>query len=92
MISSTYTPKRLDKTPKKSDALFPHNQIQILFLGNDEEKYVEAYEANSISCSEIVEHLNRGESIFISNKSNKEKSKTGLLFEKHKDRLYLNRI
>lgn len=73
--------------------LFPKNQIQILYLKNDEEKYVEAYEAESLLCSEIVEHLNRGESVFISNKTvSKVTAEAKRTSTNPKDTVYLNRV
>lgn len=66
--------------------------FEILFLKNDEEKYVEAYETNNLSCSEIIEHLNRGESVFISNKThNQKKTKTPRIIENPNESWYINR-
>ena len=70
MQNSFSSPRSFEEIGEKHPCiLFPKNQIQILYLKNDEEKYVEVYEADSLLCSEIVEHLNRGESVFISNKT-----------------------
>jgi hypothetical protein len=66
--------------------------FQILFLKNDKEKYVEAYETNNLSCSEIIKHLNHDESVFISNKKpNYEKHKIHGVIEDSNETLYLNR-
>jgi hypothetical protein len=55
--------------------------------------YVEACEANSLPCSEILEHLNNGESIFISRKiANQETYKIRTTYDKAKDNLYFDRI
>ena len=69
MISQSTISEDFEKTLKKEqDSLFPQSEIQILFLNDGVEKSVEAYEANSLPCSEIIEHLNHGESVFISQK------------------------
>jgi len=69
VISSTHVPKSLEPIEKKElDPLFSKKEIQILFLKNDKESYVEAYESNTLPCTEIIEHLNRGKSVFSSNK------------------------
>ena len=66
--------------------------FEILFLKNDKEKYVEAYETNNLSCSQIIEHLNRGESIFISNKKPiQKKPKIQRIISNSNESLYLNR-
>ena len=67
--------------------------FEILFLKNDEEKYVEAYETNNVSCSDIIEHLNLGESVYISKKKiiqNKPEAK--IAFNNPDTSLYLNRV
>ncbi len=94
MISMGCKPKNLEKTlEKEPDVIFPQNEIQILFLKNEEEMYVEACEANSLPCSEILEHLNNGESIFISRKIvSQETHKIRTPFDKAKDILYFDRI
>jgi hypothetical protein len=62
------------QTEEEYSSLDPLEGIQILFLRNDKDSSVEAIETNNLPCSEIMEHLNRGESVFISNKSfNQEK-------------------
>ena len=65
--------------------------FEILFLKNDEEKYVEAYETNNVSCSDIIEHLNRGESVFISNKLPIQK-KIQRVISNSNEGLFLNRV
>jgi hypothetical protein len=75
VISQSNITTNIEKTlHKEVDSLFPKSEIQMIFLNNGVEKSVEAYQANSLPCSEIIEHLNRGESVFISYKPfNKEK-------------------
>ena len=53
-----------------NECRFSKKQIQILYLKNDKHSIVEAYESNNLPYSEILEHLNNGESVFITNKTN----------------------
>jgi hypothetical protein len=93
VISAVNLPQNFHKIdPKETTVLLPQSEIQILFLKNDKEKYVEAYETNNLPCSEIIEHLNRGESVFISNKLTQRESEVKRAFIKPNESLYLNRI
>ena len=94
MISSTHIPKSLELVEKKEfDPLFSEKEIQILFLRNDKESYVEAYESNTLPCTEIIEHLNRGESVFISNKPvTQNEPKVQKIFDNPNESLYLTRV
>ena len=94
MISQSNILKDLEKIlQKKSDFMFPKSEIQILFLNNGIEKSVETYKVNSLPCSVIIEHLNRGESVFISKKKMKHnKPEAKIVFDNIDNSLYLNRI
>ena len=94
MISSTHVPKSLEIIgTKESDLLFSEKEIQILFLKNDKESYVEAYESNTLPCTEIIEHLNRGESVFISNKKvTQNEPKVQDFIDNPNESLYLTRV
>lgn len=94
MISQKSIPKGLEKiNPKEIDTLFPLEEIQILFLNNGVEKSVEAYEANSLPCSEIIDHLNRGESVFISKKKQIQNNlETNIISDNPDSSFYLNHI
>ena len=62
--------------PRKyhNECQFSQKQIQILYLKNDKHSIVEAYESNNLPCSKILEHLNNGESVFITNKTNNQEN------------------
>jgi hypothetical protein len=93
VISQSNISKSLEKSlQNKEDTLFPQSEIQILFLNNGVEKSVQAYETNSLPCSEIIEHLNRGESIFISKKKVQNKPELKIVFDNPDTSLYLNRV
>jgi len=94
VISSTHIPKSLEQVEKKElDPLFSEKEIQILFLKNDKESYVEAYEANTLPCTEIIEHLNRGEYVFISNKKvTQNEPKVQKFLDNPNESLYLTRV
>jgi len=94
VISSTHIPESLQPIEKTElNTLFSEKEIQILFLKNDKENYVEAYETNTLPCSEIIEHLNRGESVFISNKSlTQNEPKVQKNFDNPNESLYLIRV
>jgi hypothetical protein len=67
--------KKRDQTLHKpannqNECLFPQNQIQIMYLKNDKSSYVEVYESNNLPASKILERLDQGESVFITNKTN----------------------
>jgi hypothetical protein len=86
-------PLELKKQNKKGQTiLFSQKEIRILFLKNNKEKNVEAYESYTLPCSTIIKRLNQGESVFISNKKfyqEKNKLKKPIT---SKSSLYLNRI
>lgn len=93
MISAVNLPQNFHKiNQKETTTIHPRSEIQILFLKNDEEKYVEAHETNNLPCSEIIEHLNRGESVFISNKLTQREPEVKRAIDKPNESLYLNRI
>jgi hypothetical protein len=75
---------------EKVEELFPQEEIQILYLDNGTQKAVQAYETNTLPCSEIINHLNQGESVFISKKRVLTKPKIKL--DQPKSSLFLDRI
>ena len=78
---------------QKSDQLSQNSskRIQILFLKNDEKYAVEAIETTTLPYLEIIERLNYGESIFISNKPVKNRKELNKKPSIPADIWYLNR-
>ena len=90
MSSKNNLTQTLEKT--QPECMFPKSEIQIIYLKNSEELCIEAYESNSLPCSEIVKHLNRGESVFISKKANQQNPKHLQVCKKKNNKLLLNRV
>jgi hypothetical protein len=78
-------PKTVMKN-KKKEAPF-----QLFFLKNDETKNVEVIELNEISFEDVKNHLERGESVFITRKREQTSNMNFIAYESVKEPWYLLR-